>query len=80
MTHEDEVRRECERLGINPNEIPPDNCPACGSELEVSKGYVGEGILRRSHTAGALSPGFRSCQRGAGCRALEFSVGTRFAT
>jgi NAD-dependent DNA ligase len=45
MTHEDEVRRECERLGINPNEIPPDNCPACGSELEVSKGYVGEGIL-----------------------------------
>jgi hypothetical protein len=45
VTHDDEVRRECERLGINPNEGPPDRCPKCGGQVDASGGMVGETIV-----------------------------------
>lgn len=53
-THEEEVRAECERRGIEDRE-PPSSCPHCGcEELEQSSGYVGEMILFCTNGCGVV--------------------------
>lgn len=43
--YDNELEREWARLGIDPNEMPPDCCPECEGPLESSTGYVGENLV-----------------------------------